>query len=757
MESLLRKRLGKTETAEKIEERDELKKEKIYKKVFTYKFVFVVVSVLSFLTRLYCIEHPSEVVFDEVHFGKFMSLYLRRTYFFDVHPPFSKLLFAFFGWIIGYDGHFLFENIGDSYIDNSVPYVYLRLVPAFFGALVVPLVFLIMKDSGHTLLSSTFAASLVLFGIYISFCGQLANIFMDNAQVAQSRLILLDSILIFLMTSTIYCYIRFSNIRYLEFSFVWWKWLFLTGLFLSCTISTKYIGLFTYITIGTMVIMDLWDLLDIRKGYTLHYFAKHFIARTISLIIFPFILYLLWFYIHLTILYKTGPGDRFMTSTFQETLDGNVLSSSSIEVNYYDKILIKHKETNAFLHSHTARYPLRYNDGRISSQGQQVTAYIYNDTNNHWIIEPAYLSNETSLKKHVLNNDYVRLKHVSTDTYLLTHDVASPKYPTNQEFTTISNQLKDRYNETIFQIKCEHDKNNSVLKTKGKPFKLIHKLTGVAMWSNKDSLPDWAFKQQEVNGNKNLKQQHNIWLIDDVVDMNDTSREIKNYTLRKVSFFRKYAELQYSMLRHNNLLTKSHPYSSYPIEWPILNRGISFWTKESEFQQIYLLGNPFGWWFTLSFTIVFVIVIISDQILLRRGLHLIKESRELFYNYTTFFFFSWMLHYFPFYLMGRQLFLHHYLPAYICSALLSGSLFQLLFEKHRKSLFSSYFFSKKEDEIDTGKEKITNTPNKAKIIFTLLTSSLLACFIFFSPLTYGKPGLTSDELYGRKWSPNWVF
>lgn len=668
--------------------------------------------------------------------------YLRRTYFFDVHPPFSKLLFAFFGWIIGYDGHFLFENIGDSYIDNSVPYVYLRLVPAFFGALVVPLVFLIMKDSGHSLLSSTFAASLVLF---------------DNAQVAQSRLILLDSILIFLMTSTIYCYIRFSNIRYLEFSFVWWKWLFLTGLFLSCTISTKYIGLFTYITIGTMVIMDLWDLLDIRKGYTLHYFAKHFIARTISLIIFPFILYLLWFYIHLTILYKTGPGDRFMTSTFQETLDGNVLSSSSIEVNYYDKILIKHKETNAFLHSHTAKYPLRYNDGRISSQGQQVTAYIYNDTNNHWIIEPAYLSNETSLKKHVLNNDYVRLKHVSTDTYLLTHDVASPKYPTNQEFTTISNQLKDRYNETIFQIKCEHDKNNSVLKTKGKPFKLIHKLTGVAMWSNKDSLPDWAFKQQEVNGNKNLKQQHNIWLIDDVVDMNDTSREIKNYTLRKVSFFRKYAELQYSMLRHNNLLTKSHPYSSYPIEWPILNRGISFWTKESEFQQIYLLGNPFGWWFTLSFTIVFVIVIISDQILLRRGLHLIKESRELFYNYTTFFFFSWMLHYFPFYLMGRQLFLHHYLPAYICSALLSGSLFQLLFEKHRKSLFSSYFFSKKEDEIDTGKEKITNTPNKAKIIFTLLTSSLLACFIFFSPLTYGKPGLTSDELYGRKWSPNWVF
>ncbi|KTW29341.1 hypothetical protein T552_01296 [Pneumocystis carinii B80] len=742
MESFLRNRIKKGQIIEEKEEKHEIKEKKFYKKFFTYKSIFIIIIILSLLTRFYNINHPSEVVFDEVHFGKFMSMYLRRTYFFDVHPPFSKLLFAFFGWLIGYDGHFFFESIGDSYIKNSVPYMYIRFVPAFFGAMVVPLVFLIMMHSGHSLLSSTLAAFLVLF---------------DNAQVTQSRLILLDSILIFLMTSTLYCYIRFCNIRYLEFSFVWWKWLLLTGLSLSCTISTKYVGLFTYITIGTMVAIDLWDLLDIRKGYTLNYFAKHFIARAISLIIFPFILYLLWFYIHFTVLSKTGPGDRFMTPSFQETLDGNTLSSSSIEVNYYDKILIKHKETNAFLHSHTARYPLRYTDGRVSSQGQQVTAYIYNDTNNYWIIEPDHLFNNRTLGKHVLNNDYIRLKHVSTNTYLLTHDVASPRNPANQEFTTISNELKNRYNETVFQIKCEHDKNNSVLKTKGKRFKLIHKLTGVAMWSNKNSLPDWAFKQQEVNGNKNIKQENNVWLIDEVIDMNDTSREIKNYTLRSLPFHKKYVELQLSMFRHNNLLTKSHPYSSYPMEWPILNRGISFWTKESESQQIYLLGNPFGWWFIFIFIVVFVIIIISDQILLRRGLSLIKESRELFYNYTTFFFFSWILHYLPFYLMGRQLFLHHYLPAHICSALLSGSLFQLLFEKNSKSLLSSYFLKKNKDKENIGKEKVVNMQKKANIMFTILTCFLLGCFIYFSPLTYGKPGLTSDELYKRKWSSNWVF
>jgi dolichyl-phosphate-mannose-protein mannosyltransferase len=54
---------------------------------------------------------------------QFASYYLERTYFFDVHPPFGKLLFALMGWFVGYDGHFHFENIGDSYITTKVPYV----------------------------------------------------------------------------------------------------------------------------------------------------------------------------------------------------------------------------------------------------------------------------------------------------------------------------------------------------------------------------------------------------------------------------------------------------------------------------------------------------------------------------------------------------------------------------------------------------------------------------------------------------------
>ena len=56
-----------------------------------------VVTALALAVRLHKIPEPDAVVFDEMHHGRFALHYLRGQFFFDIHPPLGKLLFALAG------------------------------------------------------------------------------------------------------------------------------------------------------------------------------------------------------------------------------------------------------------------------------------------------------------------------------------------------------------------------------------------------------------------------------------------------------------------------------------------------------------------------------------------------------------------------------------------------------------------------------------------------------------------------------------
>lgn len=68
------------------------------------------------------------------------------------------------GWFVGFDGRFTFDNIGDSYTENNVPYVGIRALPATFGSLTVPIVYSTMKEAGYSTLIAAFSATLILLG-----------------------------------------------------------------------------------------------------------------------------------------------------------------------------------------------------------------------------------------------------------------------------------------------------------------------------------------------------------------------------------------------------------------------------------------------------------------------------------------------------------------------------------------------------------------------------------------------------------------
>ena len=93
-----------------------------------------------------------------------LEVHVILHYYFDVHPTLPKMLFGLTGWFVGFNGQFQFNNIGNSYTTNHVPFVGMRALPAVLGSLTIPVIYAIMKESGYSRVIAAFSASIILFG-----------------------------------------------------------------------------------------------------------------------------------------------------------------------------------------------------------------------------------------------------------------------------------------------------------------------------------------------------------------------------------------------------------------------------------------------------------------------------------------------------------------------------------------------------------------------------------------------------------------
>lgn len=246
---------------------------------------------LGLLTRFAFIWHPSEVVFDEVHFGKFINGYLTGNYYFDIHPPLGKLIVTFGAIIGGFNPEFGFGRISDNYPDYS--FIFLRFFPNLFGALIPAAVYyFVLSIKGSRV------------------CGLLAGlaIVFENAILVQSHFILLDSILLFFGFSGLALFFFYRQRPEKTY------YLISCGLLLSLAISIKWTALSFF---GLVWIISYLDLDKIR-------FNLNKTVKTITyLFVIPFLVYFLIFTIHFSLLDKSGPGDAFMTPQFKKTLTGS--------------------------------------------------------------------------------------------------------------------------------------------------------------------------------------------------------------------------------------------------------------------------------------------------------------------------------------------------------------------------------------------------------------------------------------------------
>jgi dolichyl-phosphate-mannose--protein O-mannosyl transferase len=63
------------------------------------KIIKIQVFVKMMITRIKYIFR-----FDEMHYGKYVAQYLKRTFFFDANPPLGKLLIAMAAYLADFDG-----------------------------------------------------------------------------------------------------------------------------------------------------------------------------------------------------------------------------------------------------------------------------------------------------------------------------------------------------------------------------------------------------------------------------------------------------------------------------------------------------------------------------------------------------------------------------------------------------------------------------------------------------------------------------
>lgn len=356
---------------------------------------------------------------------------------------------------------------------------------------------------------------------------------------------------------------RVGSLKDQAFTKTWWGWLSFTGISLACTMGVKFVGLFVVLLVGLFTISELWrELGDLSQPVT--NVGKHLLARILCLIILPIILYMVFFFIHLIVLNKSGSGDGFYSSEFQSLLQGNSLHNASMprELSYGATITLKnHRTGGGYLHSHWHLYP----EG-VGARQQQITTYSHKDDNNLWLVkkfDTDKLPAEPELVKH---GDLVRLEHVITGRNLHSHKEIAPVSKKHYQVTGYGENGTGDAND-VWKILISNGKDGDIIQTVTSKLKFVHYLHHCVLTCSGKTLPKWAYSQQEVSCNPNMRDKNALWNIED-----NRYPKLPNVSFQVYApgFLARFIESHAVMLQGNSeLKVREGEVTSRPWQWPI--------------------------------------------------------------------------------------------------------------------------------------------------------------------------------------------
>lgn len=260
-----------------------------------------VVAVLLFLVALivrgWDIPYPPSVVFDEVHFLRFVRGYYEGKYFFDIHPPLGKLILWLVTVLFCGKPQLKYDLNGEKF--GTQIYTPLRWTSALFGSALAPITYFICRELGMS-----FPAALVPAVFYV----------FEHLAVIESRLVLMDAQLLFFMASCLLCALRLWAAR--KGTRVRMVYLIATALTGVCAIGVKWTALATP---ALVALVSLFGTPFPREGRLK--WSEMAIAGLVAGVV-----YVMLFWIHFLSLPNSGQGDAFMPREFQRKLIGGKFS-----------------------------------------------------------------------------------------------------------------------------------------------------------------------------------------------------------------------------------------------------------------------------------------------------------------------------------------------------------------------------------------------------------------------------------------------
>lgn len=715
---------------------------------------FWTLTALSFLSRFWRLEYPRQLVLDELVYGNFVAMYAKRQFFFDKGPPLGKQLIALAAYVAGYDGEDKFARVGEDYL-GTTPLWHLRSVSALCGSLTIPLMYKTVKLLGYSDLTAIIAGCLILF---------------DTAFLTVSRFILLESILIFFCLLSLYFTLRFTS---LSLKTACWRkiWLYasLTGLAIGMASSVKYFALTTCAFCIWYIAFDFWQKLDDRS-ISASRLIKYSQVCLVALGAIPLFVHFLSWGAHVGYLNKAGAYDQVMSSKFQSSLDGGLLSLTQgqpYNISYGSQITLRsvmgigEQHQPCWLHSHADTYPVKYDDDRGSSHQQQVTCYGHKDANNVWIVkhpERVHVNIDNPIEA-VKDGDVVQIIHGLTGRMLNSHDVAGPVTPEGQEVScyidyNISMKAEPNWIVKVIDKSADGDYWHPVTQQ----FQLLHETTKTVLSLSGQTMPEWAYRQQEVIASRQLDNAGSAWLVEehrfiDTKLKDETERKAEVLKLEMIpqqavhmNFFDKMYEVVHKVVMSRKESAEDHIYSSTPFEWLTMTRGVAFWINPVNHAQIYLIGNVFSW-YTVALSIFLAVnIAIGAAVWLQYKYacdpRIIGNELVRPLNATHVFLGAYLFTYIPHYVTDNSLFVSQYLQALVFGygflAIVSEEILQFIWRKFCKG----------------------NTSLFNKLACAALGSWALAViYVFFRYVgfSYGLRPFSDDDLRSLEWKDTWDF